>query len=379
MKRQVTRIAAAVTALALAAGGGAAVYSALDDDAPTVALPAAVAGSTPVAQTEELSAAAVYERAADAVVEITTTTGGSGTTPLPGGGAQRAQGSGFVYDEEGHIVTNQHVVDDAETVSVRFANGETREATVVGTDPSTDLAVLNVEADEGLLVPLELVDSSALAVGDPVIAIGSPFGLEGTLTAGIVSALGRQIEALNGFTINETIQTDAAINHGNSGGPLLDLEGRVVGVNAQIMSDSGGNDGVGFAIPSDTVRSIAGQLLEDGTAEHAYLGVGLADVPASAADELGLAAGAAITDVRGGSPAADAGLAAATGTATAADGLEYPTGGDVVTELDGGPISSAEDLQRAVGEHRPGDSVTLTVVRDGETREVELELAERPS
>ena len=152
-----------------------------------------------------------------------------------------------------------------------------------------------------------------------------------------------------------------------------------MGVNAQIMSDSGGNDGVGFAIPADTVGSIVGQLLEDGTAEHAYLGVGLADVSEAAAGELDLAAGAAITEVRAGSPAESAGLRAATGTTATEEGEEVPTGGDVVTELDGEPISSAEDLQRAVGEHRPGDSVTLTVVRDGETREVELELAERPS
>jgi S1-C subfamily serine protease len=194
-----------------------------------------------------------------------------------------------------------------------------------------------------------------------------------------VSALERQMEAPNGFTINDSIQTDAAINHGNSGGPLLDLEGRVVGVNAQIMSESGGNNGVGFAIPSDTVESIVGQLLEDGTAEHAYLGVGLADVPESAAEELGLAAGAAITEVRDGSPAAGADLRASTGTATAEDGAEYPTGGDVVTALDGEQIASAEDLQRAVGAHRPGDTVTLTVVHDGQTRQVEVELAERPS
>ena len=382
MNRHLTRAAAAVAALALAAGGGAVVATSLDDDSPVETETRAVAtpSPTPVVQSDPLSVAALYEQASDGVVEITTTSSGGDASPFPGGGgAQRAQGSGFVYDEEGHIVTNDHVVEGAETVSVRFPNGETREATVVGTDASTDLAVLKVEAEGDLLVPLPLADSSAVGVGDPVVAIGSPFGLEGTVTAGIVSALGRQIEALNGFTINDTIQTDAAINHGNSGGPLLDLEGRVVGVNAQIMSDSGGNDGVGFAIPANTVQSIVAQLVEDGTAEHAYLGVGLADVPAAVAEELGLAAGAAITEVRDGSPAAEAGLRPSTGTAAAADGLEYPTGGDVVTALDGEPVASAEDLQRAVGAHRPGDTVTLTVVRDGETRDVEVQLAERPA
>ena len=177
---------------------------------------------------------------APSVVEITVTTNGESDTFGGQGGATEAQGSGFVYDDEGHVVTNEHVVEGAESVEVRFSNGEIRTATVVGTDPSTDLAVLHVDADDSLLEPLELAPSSSVAVGEAVVAIGSPFGLEDTVTTGIVSALGRSMEAPNGYTINDSIQTDAAINHGNSGGPLLDLEGRVIGVNSQIASESAG-------------------------------------------------------------------------------------------------------------------------------------------
>lgn len=370
MKRQLTRAAAAVAALALAAGGGAVVATSLDDDSPAETETAAVTtpSPTPVVQSDPLSVAAVYEQASDGVVEITTTSSGGDASPFPGGGgAQRAQGSGFVYDEEGHIVTNDHVVEGAETVSVRFPNGETREATVVGTDASTDLALLKVEAEGDLLVPLPLADSSALAVGDPVVAIGSPFGLEGTVTAGIVSALGRQIEALNGFTINDTIQTDAAINHGNSGGPLLDARGRVIGVNAQIESESGGSDGVGFAIPSNTVRSIVRQLISTGEVEHAYLGVRMEPV-----DD-----GVAITEVVPDTPADEAGLRAATGT-TLVDGQEVPTGGDVIVEFDGQTVTSPTALQSAVDARRPGETVPIVVLRNGDRQTLEVTLDVRP-
>src|SRR5206468_775980 len=173
----------------------------------------------------------------------------------------------------GNVITNAHVVDGATSISVRFWNGATYKGTVVGSDPSTDLAVVHVDAPSSLLVPLTLGDSSAVEVGDGVVAIGAPFGLEETVTSRIVSALHRQIDAPNNFTIPDSIQTDAAINHGNSGGPLLDLQGKVIGVNAQIESDSGGNDGVGFAIPSNTVKAIVSQLLANGKAQHAFLGV----------------------------------------------------------------------------------------------------------
>src|SRR6266545_2902811 len=180
-----------------------------------------------------------------------------------GGGAstQQAEGSGFVYDADGHIVTNEHVVDGATSVKVRFWNGKTYTARVVGTDSSTDLAVLDVDAPASQLFPLSLGDSSKVAVGDNVVAIGSPFGLEESVTAGIVSGLHREMTSPSNFTIDDSIQTDAALNHGNSGGPLLNARGHVIGVNSQIESDSGGSDGVGFAIPSNTVKSIASQLI----------------------------------------------------------------------------------------------------------------------
>lgn len=379
MRRTIPRIAAVAAAVVLAAGTGAAGYAFVDSDSdPTRSAVGEVARGEPAASSSALSVGQIYSRAREGVVEITVAAGGSGAPFEPDGGGRQAQGSGFVYDKEGRIVTNQHVVDGADTARVTFANGETYDATVVGADPSTDLAVLDVDAPASAFTPLALGDSSQLSVGAGVVAIGSPFGLEQTVTTGIVSALERQMEAPNGFTINDSIQTDAAINRGNSGGPLLDLQGRVVGVNAQISSESGGNDGVGFAIPSNTVETIVADILADGSVEHAYLGVGVTTVGASVADELELAQGVALTEVREGTPAAEAGLRPGTDTTTI-DGREYPTGGDVVTAVEGKAVASAEDLQRAVDAKKPGDTITLTVSRDGETRSVEVTLDSRPS
>jgi S1-C subfamily serine protease len=327
-----------------------------------------------------LSVGEIYRRAAGAVVEITvTSTGDSSQAPFGGQTpTQRAQGSGFVYDEKGHIVTNQHVVDGATSVEVTFSDGSTYQARVVGIDPSTDLAVLEVDAPARLLEPLALGDSGDLQVGDTVIAIGSPFGLEETVTSGIVSALHRSITSPNGYAIGDSIQTDAAINHGNSGGPLLNTSGEVVGVNAQIESDSGGNDGIGFAIPSNTVRSVVTQLLSTGAVEHAYLGVSVQTIPENVADELGEPAGVAIAEVRADSPAEQAGLRAADGTGTVA-GVSYPTGGDVITSIDGDPVTTSEELQSTIGSKKPGDDLELTVVRDGSTRTITVTLASRPT
>ena len=283
-----------------------------------------------------------------------------------------------MLDTEGHVVTNQHVVDGATDVTVRFWDGSTYSAEIVGTDASTDLAVLSVDAPDAKLHPLTLGSSSSLAVGDGVIAVGSPFGLEGTVTSGIVSALHRQIEAPNNFSIDDAIQTDAAINHGNSGGPLLDSLGRVVGVNSQIESESGGNDGVGFAVPSDTIKPIVAQLIAGGSVSHAYLGVSVTTVTQSAADKLDLTAGVALTSVRDGTPAAEAGLRAAT-DATVSGGEEVPTGGDVITALDGDPVSTAEELRARIDAKQPGDELEVTYVRNGDTRTVTLTLADRPT
>ena len=370
-------LAAALVAAAGIGAGGAATYAAISDEGTrTVVREVPVASSEPAASPTPLSVNQIYRRAYKGVVEITVTAEGS-ESPFGGPRAQ-GQGSGFVYDRQGHVVTNQHVVQGASSVSVRFWNGQTYDAEVVGTDASTDLAVLDVDAPASVLSPLQLGDSSDVQVGDGVVAIGSPFGLDQTVTSGIVSALHRQMTAPNEFTINDSIQTDAAINHGNSGGPLLNARGRVIGVNAQIESESGGNDGVGFAIPSNTVRSIVSQLAQTGEVEHAYLGVGVQEISASVADELGVVEGVALTQVRSDTPAARAGLRAASGSRLV-DGQSYRTGGDVITALDGEKVTSAADLQSAIDARKPGDTVSITFVRDGDSRTVRVELASRPS
>jgi putative serine protease PepD len=355
IKRPALVVAGLASALVLGAGLGAAAFAVLDEDSTTVVRQVTVEGSDPVA-VGGMSASRIYDHASKAVVEISA-----------GGGASRAQGSGFVIDRNGHVVTNQHVVAGASSISVMFWNGVERDAELLGTDPSTDLAVLHVEAPPGLLSPLTLADSSAVSVGDPVLALGSPFGLEGTITGGIVSALHREMTAPNNFVIIDTIQTDAAINHGNSGGPLLDGWGRVIGVNAQIESESGGSDGVGFAIPSNTVRSIIRQLISTGEVEHAYLGVRMAPV----------ADGVAITQVVPDTPADEAGLRAATGTELV-DGREIPTGGDVIVEFDGQDVTSPTALQSAVDARRPGQTVPIVVLRGGERQTIEVTLDVRP-
>jgi len=377
--RIVTVTAALVAAAAVGAGGGAASFAALDsEDGPTTPVREAAAETPqPVASTtESLSVSEVYEKAYKSVVEITSTL----SQPSPTGGEQQAsgQGSGFVFDAEGHIVTNYHVVDGAQSVSVRFWDGSTYDATVVGSDPSTDLAVIKVDAPADVLIPLALGDSGSLSVGETVVALGSPFGLEGTLTSGIVSALNREMTSPNNFTISNSIQTDAAINHGNSGGPLLNAAGEVVGVNTQIKSDSGGSDGIGFAVPSSTVASIVPQIISGGSVEHAYLGVGVASLSESVASELGVPAGAMVTEVREGTPAAEAGLRAATGSAMV-DGQSYPTGGDVITAVDGTAVTDGASLQSAIDAKRPGDSVSITYTRDGTSTTVQVSLGTRPS
>jgi S1-C subfamily serine protease len=357
-------VAGLVAALGLGVGLGATAIALLGSESTTVVRQVTVTNAEPAAAAHGLPIGQIYYRASKAVVEIAATTGGSSF----GDPATRAQGSGFVLDRQGHIVTNQHVVSDAGSISVRFWNGTTLTAKLVGIDLSTDLAVIEVDAPAALLEPLRLGDSNGLAVGDTVLAMGSPFGLEGTVTSGIVSALHRQMTAPNDFTITDTIQTDAAINHGNSGGPLLDLRGRVIGVTAQIESESGGSDGVGFAIPSNTVRSIARQLVEQGEARHAYLGITMVAVPG----------GIAVTKVQPGTPAEKAGLRAATGSKTV-DGQERPTGGDLITAFAGLPVDSAAALQSAVDARRPGDKVSITILRNGEHRTITIMLTVRPA
>jgi S1-C subfamily serine protease len=321
----------------------------------------------------------VYARRRSGVVSITATAE-TGAGPGPGGEAT-AGGTGVVIDDEGHVLTNEHVVSGASSVRVELASGRTAAATVVGTDPSTDLALLEIDVPASELDPIPLGDSSTLAVGDPVLAIGDPFGYEGSASAGIVSGLGRTIEAPNGFSITGAIQTDAAVNHGNSGGALLNAAGQLVGIPAQI-ADSGvdANVGVAFAVPVDTAKAVVSQLAEDGRVEHAWLGVSTATVGADLARAAGLGAvrGALVTGVVADGPADDAGLAAG-GRAVQTDSGPVCAGGDVVTAVGDTPVRDASDLQEAVDARSPGDRVALRVTgADGEARTVTVTLGERP-
>ena len=374
--RSLVLIAGLIAALAVGVGAGAVAFAVLGNDGTTTVVRQVTVGTTQqAASAGALSIGEIYDRTYKSVVEITV----SSTSGSPfGNQQQQAQGSGFVYDSNGDIVTNQHVVSGATSMSVRFWNGATYKASLVGSDASTDLAVIRVDAPGSLLSPLTLGDSDNLQVGDGIVAIGSPFGLEESVTSGIVSALHREMTAPNNFTINDSIQTDAAINHGNSGGPLLNAQGQVIGINSQIDSQSGGSDGVGFAVPSDTVRAIASQLVQSGKVEHAYLGVQIVAIPSDAAQQLGVPEGVEVTKVVSGTPADDAGLRASTGQKTV-DGQTYPTSGDVIVAFDGKSVSSAAALQTAVDSKRPGDSVTITYVRDGKSKTVRVTLDTRPS
>jgi S1-C subfamily serine protease len=293
-----------------------------------------------------------------------------------------ATGSGFVIDGDGHIVTNAHVVDGADSVTVQLGeNGDTLNAKVVGTDPSTDVAVLQVEGDTGSLQPLTLGDSSEVKVGDPVVAIGNPFGLDDTATAGIVSAVQREIDSPNGFTISNAIQTDAPINPGNSGGPLIDATGRVIGINSQIESpNGGGNIGIGFAVPINTAKQVADQLISGGEVQHAYLGISGTDLTPDLAQTFNLDtdSGALVESVVPGGPADKAGIEAGNAVVTV-DGARVKAGGDVITAIDGQPVHGMDDVIAAVNAKKPGEDVQLTLVRGGDQRTVTVQLGERPT
>jgi S1-C subfamily serine protease len=300
--------------------------------------------------------------------------------PQPEGGT--ASGSGFVIDDEGHILTNAHVVEGARNIQVTLGEDEDPvDAELVGKDTSTDVAVLQVDPDDAELHPLTLGSSSDLQVGDPVVAIGNPFGLERTVTTGIVSALQRQIDAPNGFTISDVIQTDAAINPGNSGGALLDQNGEVIGINSQIATAGGGGSvGVGFAVPIDTARDVANQILDTGEVEHAFLGISGADVTPEIADALNLSVdeGALVQRVVADGPADQAGIQAGDQEVAVA-GQQLVAGGDVITAVDGEPVTGMDDVIAAVNTKQAGDEVTLQIERDGESQDVAVELGERPA
>jgi S1-C subfamily serine protease len=368
---------AAGAGIALAIAVGAGVGSTTTTEIRDVHLPGTTTVSNAVGpdRNGDLTVGQIYRAVAPGVVQITAKT--QVVTPAdplfnpfgPTVQTQEALGSGFVVDKAGHVVTNYHVVADAKSVQVSFSNNESLKATIVGSDPTTDLAVLRVDASARALTPVTLGDSDLVQVGDQVVAIGNPFGLSRTVTAGIVSALQRQITSPNQYTIDHVIQTDAAINHGNSGGPLIDMHGDVIGVNAQI--DTGntgeqGNVGIGFAIPSNTVRTVVGQILKTGHAQHPFLGVEPEPITPALRGILHLpvASGMLVAKVEPGSGAASAGLKGGSTQVTVA-GETYVVGGDVIARIDGEKVSSLARLRDLVSADKPGDTMTLVVFRAG--------------
>jgi S1-C subfamily serine protease len=371
-----------LVAAVLGAGAALAVDEAVGDDGgTTVVREVSQATQSPATfdNTEGKTIADIYRSSSRGVVQVIATQVSS-DSPFFGPQESSASGSGFVIDKAGHIITNYHVIEGAREVQVNFSGDDRMDAKVVGSDPSTDIAVLQIDAQARALTPLPLGDSDSVNVGDAVIAIGNPFSLERTVTAGIVSALQRRITAPDGFAIDEVIQTDAAINRGNSGGPLLNANGEVVGVNAQIETETGGNVGIGFAIPINTVKEVVSQLIDEGKVEHAYLGVEMATIDENLAETFNLPVdqGALVQRVHEGSPAARAGLQGGE-TSVVVDGESYLLGGDVVVKAAGEDVASSDDLGRVVASKKPGDELELEISRDGENQTITVTLGRRPS
>jgi putative serine protease PepD len=356
------RALALAVAVAIGAGAGAGAYALTSrgsgtPNASNVVVPAQPASSTSTVD----SLTQLYKQDAPGVVDITvessSSAGSSGAFPFgnPGGSQkQKAEGTGFEFDSKGDILTAEHVVDGANSIKVEFMDGSTATATLVGSDKSTDTAVIHVDVPASQLHPLTLGSSSAVQPGQNVVAIGSPFGLPETMTAGIVSATSRTITAPNRFSITGAIQTDAAINHGNSGGPLIDVAtNTVIGINDQIESDTNDNSGVGFAVPIDKSKTVAQTLIAGGTVKHAFVGVHIRSVTG----------GARIVSVVSGSPAAKAGLKV----------------GDVITAFAGKTVTSADDITADVSAAKAGQTVTITIRRSGTTKHVSITLGVQPA
>jgi S1-C subfamily serine protease len=377
----------AVLAAALIAGCGG---GGDDSDGPSASQAPTATQVVVQASDGSFNPAQIYKDVAPGVVTITSVFEGGGSDLLGGGGA--GQGSGFVVDTDGNIITNAHVVTsggnlngggsprEAKQVFVEFGDRNRIAADIVGFDADADIALIKVDPDGLDLHPVRLADRSNFAVGEPVAAIGSPFGEDQSLSIGVISATDRTIEGLTNFGIDNAIQTDASINPGNSGGPLLDAKGEVIGINEQIASSSGSNSGVGFAIPVTSVRYSLEQLKDGGEVDYAYLGVTSESLYPQLAEHLGIdsESGALITDVVDGSPADDAGLKGSSGQTTF-QLQQVKTGGDVVIAVDGKPVLQNNDLSELIATHRPGEEATLTVIRDGERDEVEVTLGSRPA
>jgi len=335
--------------------------------------PSTVGEETPLSLGKDLSLIQIFERAETGVVRVN---------------IQRSEevvstngvGSGFVFDKNGHVITNAHVVENSDKVVVTFLDGRSYNAEVIGIDPATDISVIRVDADSSLLKPLLIGDSSNLKVGMQVAAIGNPFGLSGSMTSGIVSALGRLLPQESGFSIPDVIQTDAAINPGNSGGPLLNSRGEVVGINTAIQSATGEFTGVGFAIPSNTIAKIVPKLISDGTYHHPWVGIAGRDINPDLAKVLQLtdARGFLIVNVVEGSPADKAGLKGSSETKEI-DGIEYLIGGDVVLSVDGNVVRKIDDILIHLQRYKSvGDEMVLEILRDGRVTNIVVKLDERP-
>ena len=335
--------------------------------------PSTVGEETPLSLGKDLSLIQIFERAETGVVRVN---------------IQRSEevvstngvGSGFVFDKNGHIITNAHVVENSDKVVVTFLDGRSYNAEVIGIDPATDISVIRVDADSSLLKPLLIGDSSNLKVGMQVAAIGNPFGLSGSMTSGIVSALGRLLPQESGFSIPDVIQTDAAINPGNSGGPLLNSRGEVVGINTAIQSATGEFTGVGFAIPSNTIAKIVPKLISEGTYHHPWVGIAGRDINPDLAKVLHLtdARGFLIVNVVEGSPADKAGLKGSSETKEI-DGIEYLIGGDVVLSVDGNVVRKIDDILIHLQRYKSvGDEMVLEILRDGRVTNIVVKLDERP-
>ena len=375
-------VAALVAATGLGASAAAVAVHETDGGSHTTVIrrPAVTVNAAPAATTSPsggLSVSQIYQKAVPGIVEVLATGQPSGGNGFFGPQTESAQGTGFQVDTKGDIVTNFHVVENSDSVRVRLNDGHTYPGRVIGREPAKDLAVIRITAPANELKPLSFADSSAVQVGDSVVAIGDPYGLRNTATAGIVSALHRTIVSPSNDKITGVIQTDAAINSGNSGGPLLNSEGQVIGVNSQIYAGSqgggsGGNIGIGFVIPSNTVANVARNLIQTAKTKP-YVGIVLVTVTPSVANATGMHAGVEIVSVTKDAPGDRAGLEGATGTKTI-EGTQFETGGDVITKIDGTSVQTADELIAQISTKKPGDHIQLEVVRDGQTRTITVTL-----
>lgn len=346
---------------------------------------AAPAPVTVASDGQVFNPARIYADTVDGVISVSSIFGSENANPFE---ARAAGGSGFVLNDDGEIVTNAHVITNgegenrtaAERVFIEFKDGNIVPAEILGFDPFSDVGLLKVDPDAVDLKPLELADSDAVVVGQPVAVIGSPFGEDHSLSTGIVSQTGRSVRSLTDFQIEGAIQTDASINPGNSGGPMLDADGRVIGISQQIQTGSGASDGVGFGVPVNTIKSSVEQLRENGEVSYAFIGVSTQPLYPQLAEKLGLKAerGAIVAEVVEGGPAEEAGIRGGEEEITFQGG-RFSSGGDVIVAVDGEEVNRSEDLGRIIAGMRPGDTVELEIIRDGESITVEVQLKERPT